>query len=88
MKALHNVAAKAAATIIIEIVCKLVVKRSSALRRVGRLLPLSRVIVLYIIFDIQLIQLTVLSLRVNGFASITQSKSLADVSGPLSVPTE
>lgn len=38
----------------------------------------------YIVFDGQLVRFTVFSLPVNGFAPITQSKSLQDTIGPLS----
>lgn len=63
---------------------QMIVKAFSALHHVDRLQPPSKVIVPYIIYDRQLILFTVLSLRVNGFAFITQRKSLEDVTGILS----
>lgn len=61
-------------------------KAFSALHPVDRLLPLSKVIAPYIMFDRQFVRFTVMSLRVDVFAPITRSRLLKDVIGSLSDP--
>lgn len=56
----------------------------SSLCLVARLPPLSNKIVTYISFVLELIKFNVLSLRVNGFAPVTQSKLLEYFTGPFS----
>lgn len=62
----------------------MIVKAFGALCHVAKLPPLSKVIRTYIVFDLQLIRSNVLSFHVNFFAPIMRSKSLEDVTGPLS----
>lgn len=59
-------------------------KSYSTLCRVAQISPPFMVIALYIIFDRKMVWFSVLSLHVNGFALITQKKSLEDVFSPLS----
>lgn len=81
MTALHDAATSTGT--LIRIVSQMVLKDFSALCCLSQLSPLSKVIVPYTIFDQQLVRRTVVSLRMNFFAPITQGKSLEDVIGAL-----
>lgn len=66
----------------IGIVIQKIVKVFSALCRVGKHRPFSKVIAPHIIFNREIVRFGVLSPCVNGFAPIEQRKFLADVTTP------
>lgn len=61
-------------------------KASCELCLVAGLQPMFIVVVLYILFDQNIVRLTILPLGVNCFAFISQNRSLEDASGPMSGP--
>lgn len=84
VRVLRNAAVQTGTTI--EIVNQINVKVFRSLCCGALLLPLSEVTEPYIMFFQQPVRFTLLSLHVNVFALIAQSKSLDDVTGPLTGP--